>query len=233
MAAPPEESDAATVLIVDDERNVADLYATWVEMEADYQTRVVYDGEAALEALAEAAGDHDEGDEALTTRVDAVLLDRRMPGMAGDEVLATLRDRGYEVPVAMVTAVKPEDAPLEADYQKYLTKPVMRDDVGRVVRSLVEYDPVDETDDDAPTTDDEDGEGGDDEPVEDPDGQVSQDVRETLDSVTERLDQIQASVDPETDSTDDEEADSDVDEDLVTAEDIRTKVSGADDGEED
>ncbi len=243
MAAPPDGSDTATVLIVDDERNVADLYATWVEMEADYETRVVYDGESALEALV-ASADDETGADAPTAAVDAMLLDRRMPGMAGDEVLETLRDRGYDVPVAMVTAVKPEDAPLEGDYQEYLTKPVMRDDVGRVVETLVAYDPADdaaypESDDAATTVETADSpeDGAD---ADDPDGQVSEDVRETLDTVTERLDQIQESVDPEAEDSDDPDEDdgedgvpdSDPDDDLVTAEDIRTKVSETDDTEE-
>jgi len=237
MAASPQESAAATVLIVDDERNVADLYATWVEMEADYETRVAYDGEAALETLVADGDPPDDGDDGPTAAVDAVLLDRRMPGMSGDEVLATIRDRGYDVPVAMVTAVKPEDAPLEADYQEYLTKPVMRDDVGRVVRTLVEYDSVDEVDDEGegedadPSEDDADdeGEGEGAAASEEPDGQVSEDVRETLDDVTERLDQIQESVDPGDEVDDDESED---DDDLVTAEDIRTKVSRAEDGDD-
>jgi CheY-like chemotaxis protein len=214
MAAPPESDGEPRVLVVDDEQNVADLYGTWVEMSSEYEVEVVYDGPEAVEAVA--------GDDG-TAAVDAVLLDRRMPGMSGDEVLREIRDRGYDVPVAMVTAVKIEDAPLDADYQEYLTKPVMREDVSRAVRALVAYD----GESDAPTggesESDAEGAGADDgsdaggadrdrtdapgaasagaTPGTDDDadgapteGEASDDVRATLDSVSQTLDQIQDTV---------------------------------------
>jgi CheY-like chemotaxis protein len=257
MAAPEDESDAPTVLIVDDEQNVADLYATWVEMEDDYEVKVAYEGADAIEIV---AGDGSEGeaDEPEEAAVDAVLLDRRMPGMSGDEVLAEIRERGHEVPVAMVTSVQLDDAPLEREYQEYLTKPVMRDDVGRVVRSLVsgslstgvggmergaEGTDLDEFDLADDTAGEEDDESTDD---------VSDDVRETLDSITERLDRIQGDDgEPESDEADadgaepDEadadgaepgEADSDGGEredEFMTPEDIRARTGRSDSDDDD
>lgn len=64
------------LLVVDNERDVADTYALQLE---EYDTRVAYGGEEALAKL-----DDD---------VDAVLLDRRMPDVHGDEVLARIHDR--------------------------------------------------------------------------------------------------------------------------------------------
>jgi len=59
------------VLIVDDEPDLADLYASWLPEQ--YAVVTAYDGRGALDAL--------DGS------VNVVLLDRRMPGMSGDEVV--------------------------------------------------------------------------------------------------------------------------------------------------
>lgn len=98
------------VLIVDDEVDVADTYA--LRLEDEFQTRVAYGGEAALEAI-----DDD---------VDVVLLDRRMPDMHGDEVLERIRDRGFDCPVIMATAVDPDLNILEMDFDDYLCKPIFQ-----------------------------------------------------------------------------------------------------------
>ncbi|MFB6143027.1 MAG: response regulator [Halorientalis sp.] len=96
------------VLVVDDEEDVADVYA--LQLEDDYETTVAYGGEEALEKV-------DEG-------VDAVLLDRRMPDLSGDEVLEEIRDRGIDCAVIMVTAVDPDLNILDMDFDDYLSKPV-------------------------------------------------------------------------------------------------------------
>lgn len=97
-----------SVLIVDDEADVADAYA--MQLGGEYETRVAYGGEEALEMVSE------------TTAV--VLLDRRMPDIHGDDVLAELRDRGYDGAVVMVTAVDPDLDILEMEFDDYLCKPV-------------------------------------------------------------------------------------------------------------
>jgi len=96
------------VLIVDDEQDIADVYA--VQLEGAFETRVAYGGEEALEKVDET--------------VDAVLLDRRMPDLHGDEVLRTIRDHGLTCSVIMVTAVDPDLNILEMDFDDYLCKPV-------------------------------------------------------------------------------------------------------------
>ena len=101
------ESDPL-VLIVDDEAEVAETYA--LRLEGSYETRIAHGGEEALEVM-----DDD---------VDAVLLDRRMPDTHGDDVLAQLRERGYDCPVIMATAVDPDLNILEMDFDDYLCKPI-------------------------------------------------------------------------------------------------------------
>jgi len=100
-----------TVLVVDDEADVAEAYA--LKLRDEYETEIAYGGEQALEK----AGDH----------VAAVLLDRRMPDIHGDDVLVEFRSRGYDFPVIMVTAVDPDLNILEMDFDDYLCKPVDKD----------------------------------------------------------------------------------------------------------
>ncbi len=103
-------SSAPTVLVVDDEQAVADAYA--LQIESEYETRIAYGGEEALETVDE--------------NVDVVLLDRRMPDRTGDEVLTELRERGLDCRVVMVTAVDPDFDILDMPFDSYLKKPVKR-----------------------------------------------------------------------------------------------------------
>lgn len=109
-----------TILIVDDERDLADLYATWVADE--YAVRTAYDGRSALELADEA--------------VDIVLLDRHLPDLNGNEVLARLRERGLDCWVIMLTAVDPGLDIVAFDIDDYVTKPVSRSTLIRIVENL-------------------------------------------------------------------------------------------------
>lgn len=108
-----------TVLMVDDEREVADAYALRLDGIAD--VTVAYSGGAALEAV-------DEGLEP-----DVVLLDRHMPAMSGDEVLTRIRERDLDSRVVMVTAVDPGLEVIDMPFDDYLSKPVERADLLAVV----------------------------------------------------------------------------------------------------
>jgi DNA-binding response OmpR family regulator len=103
--------DTPVVLVVDDEEDVADTYA--LRLQGEYETVVAYGGEAALENIDDS--------------IDAVLLDRRMPDIHGDDVLDEIRDRGYDCAVIMSTAVDPDLNILEMDFDDYLCKPIFRE----------------------------------------------------------------------------------------------------------
>lgn len=103
-----KSTDTATVLVVDDEREVADVYA--FRLKRTYDTHTAYGGEAAVDAV-----DDD---------VDVVLLDRRMPDLSGDEVLELIRESGYNCRVIMTTAVEPEFEIAEMPFDDYLCKPI-------------------------------------------------------------------------------------------------------------
>lgn len=110
----------ATILVVDDERDLADLYSMWIDDQ--YDVRTAYGGEEALEMMDES--------------VNVVLLDRRMPDLTGDEVLERIREQGYEARVVMVTAVDPGLDVIELDFDEYLTKPVSRPELNRVIENM-------------------------------------------------------------------------------------------------
>ncbi|MFB6092737.1 MAG: response regulator transcription factor [Haloquadratum sp.] len=121
-------ADPPLVLVVEDEPDLADLYATWLR--DDYRVRVAYGGREALDEL------DDE--------VDVVLLDRRMPDLSGDEVLDEIRDREMECRVAMVTAVEPDFDIVEMGFDDYLVKPISRESLTDSVENLLSRNSYDE-----------------------------------------------------------------------------------------
>lgn len=117
-----------TVLVVEDETSLARLYEDYLEDR--YDVRVATSGEEAL--------DRWDAD------VDVVLLDRRMPGESGDDVLRTLREQGFEGPAAMVTAVEPGPDIVNLPCDDYIVKPVSRGAVSGVVETLLRREAYDE-----------------------------------------------------------------------------------------
>jgi len=121
------DADAPAVMVVDDEQRLADLFATWLRNTWD--VKVAYDGDEALEKLDDS--------------VVIMLLDRRMPGLSGDEVLEEVRSRDADVRVVMVTAVDPDFDIIEMGFDDYVVKPVSKDDLVGVVEKMqtrAEYD---------------------------------------------------------------------------------------------
>ena len=125
--ADPDANEGLRVLVVDDEREVADAYALRLRGFCGVET--AYSGQAALSKV------EDE-------EIDVVLLDRHMPGLSGDEVLAELTDREYDGRVVMVTAVDPDFDVLELPFDDYLCKPVEREDLRAAIdqqRQILAY----------------------------------------------------------------------------------------------
>ncbi|MFB6155689.1 MAG: response regulator [Haloferacaceae archaeon] len=129
MTRKQSDSEPATVLIVEDEPDLADLYTIWLNDE--YDVASVYDGEEALEALDES--------------VDVVLLDRRMPGVSGDRVLERIRERDLNVRVAIVSAVTPDFDVIGMGFDDYVVKPVDSKDLRETVERMLTRSTYDET----------------------------------------------------------------------------------------
>ena len=120
--------DRATVLVVDDDYDVADLYSD--QLVDQYDVLTAYSVIGALDLVDES--------------VDVVLLDRRMPDRSGDEVLAEIRDRDIDCRVVMVTAVEPSLDIVEMDFDDYLVKPVSQETLADAVSRMLDRDSLDE-----------------------------------------------------------------------------------------
>ena len=116
-----EAEDRPTVLAVDDEPDLAELYRVYLD--SAYDVQVATDGEGALAQMNDS--------------VDVVLLDRRMPDMSGHEVLAAMRKEGYDARIAMLTAVEPDIDIVDMPFDDYKTKPVTKEDLLTLVEVLL------------------------------------------------------------------------------------------------
>jgi CheY-like chemotaxis protein len=109
----PAPQPGRVVLIVDDNRDAADGLATLLTLRG-HDVRVAYDGQAALERLAE-----------FTPQV--VMLDIGLPGMNGYDVAGAIRGRLGHTPVlvAMTGYGQDEDKARAkaAGFDHHLTKP--------------------------------------------------------------------------------------------------------------
>lgn len=102
----------ATILVVDDERNIVDLAAMYLTKDG-YQVIRAGDGEEALTKIQQ-------------ERPDLIVLDIMLPKLDGWEVCRRLRGEGDNTPVIMLTA-RDEDVDkivgLEMGADDYMTKP--------------------------------------------------------------------------------------------------------------
>ena len=113
------------VLVVEDDRTVGQYLRRGLE-EAQYHADVVTDG---YDALRIASGG----------QYDVVVLDLRLPGMSGLEVLRTVRDRGIATPILILTAqdeVGQKVEALRAGADDYVTKPFSLEEVLARVEAL-------------------------------------------------------------------------------------------------
>ncbi len=114
------------VLIVDDDAALREGIAETLA-DLGHETLEAADGETALRRVA-AGG------------IDAMLLDLRMPGLDGLEVLRLLRDRPAAPPVAVLTAVPTAGNTIEAmrlGAIDHLAKPVGRDQLAALIRRML------------------------------------------------------------------------------------------------
>ena len=113
------------ILVVEDDRVVGQYIRRGLE-ESQYHADLVEDG---LEALRLISGG----------LYDLVVLDLRLPGMNGLEVLRTLRDRGNTTPILVLTAqdaVGHKVEALRAGADDYVTKPFAFEEVLARVEAL-------------------------------------------------------------------------------------------------
>jgi CheY-like chemotaxis protein len=119
----------ATILVVDDESDTRDLYAE--QLDGQYTVKTAASGQEALDIIDD--------------RVAVVLLDRRMPGLSGDDVLHAIRERGHRCRIVLVTGVSPDMDILDLPFDEYLVKPVSATQLNQTVSQMLLRNESDET----------------------------------------------------------------------------------------
>jgi CheY-like chemotaxis protein len=122
----------ASILVVDDELDVADLFRQRFRHEVRQGTYVMHFAASGVEALDRLAGE-------IQPQLVAVLSDINMPGMDGLELLAEIKRRFPDLPVMMVTAYGDKErrrVAAEKGAAEFLTKPVDFDFLKAQLREL-------------------------------------------------------------------------------------------------
>jgi two-component system OmpR family response regulator/two-component system response regulator QseB len=114
------------ILLAEDDTSLGDTIQAWLRLDG-HAVDWVRRGDSARTALA-------------THRYDCVLLDRGLPALAGDDLLASLRAAGDTVPVILITAFhalsdRVEGLDLGAD--DYLVKPFELEEMSARIRAAV------------------------------------------------------------------------------------------------
>src|SRR6056297_1595939 len=99
--------EAATVLILEDERMVADIFADYFS--ESYHTQYVPTGTEALETY--------------TPDTDLIIIDRKLEGMSGDTVAARIRADHEQQLLLCVSGVEPDNDICDLAYDDYIHKP--------------------------------------------------------------------------------------------------------------
>lgn len=111
---------APVVLVVDDDTRLTELYASMLE---GYEVR--------------AANDGSEGLAMVDDTVDVVLLDRKMPEMAGERVARRIAEEYPSVRVVLLASDRLDEAALTVPFDRYLRKPVTATDLTETVEDLL------------------------------------------------------------------------------------------------
>lgn len=116
----------AKILIIDDEENIRKMLARALEAE-NYQVETALNGEDGLEKLKE-------------NDFDLILLDLKLPGMDGIEILEAMRKQDILVPVLIVTgygSVESAVQVMKLGAIDYLQKPFKPQDIRDQVSSIL------------------------------------------------------------------------------------------------
>jgi DNA-binding NtrC family response regulator len=115
------------ILVVDDEKIVRDSLTHWFQ-ESGYETDSAESAEMALEMLKE-------------KNYDLVLLDMKMPGMSGLDLLPKIKEKDPTIYVILITAYASVPSAIQALKEgafDYITKPVDPDELDHLVRRALE-----------------------------------------------------------------------------------------------
>ncbi len=115
------------ILIVDDEKIIRESLFHWFENEG-YQVVIAEDGESGLAKF-------------KNEKFDLVLIDMKLPGINGLQLLKEIKDIDSEVIVIMITAFASVPSAITAFKEgayDYVTKPVDPDELTHIVKKALE-----------------------------------------------------------------------------------------------
>jgi CheY-like chemotaxis protein len=121
-----------SILVVDDEPDVAELFRQRFRREMRQGTYVLHFAQSGEEALACLAGE-------IEPQLIVILSDINMPGMDGLTLLREIKNRWPELPVMMVTAYGDDERRRIADEHgaaEFINKPVDFDLLKKQLQSL-------------------------------------------------------------------------------------------------
>ena len=117
--------DGLSVLLIDDEEDLIRTLADRLELRG-MRARTAFSGESGLQSLQE-------------EMPDVVLLDMRMPGLSGSEVLRRIRATHKELPVIIISghcSEQDKDQVLALGISGYFAKPVPFEELLATLRGL-------------------------------------------------------------------------------------------------
>jgi CheY-like chemotaxis protein len=123
---------SVSILVADDEPDVADLFRQRFRRESRHGTFVVHFAASGAEALDRLA-------EEIQPALAVVLSDINMPGMDGLQLLSEIKQRRPDLPVMMVTAYGDDERrrrAAELGAFEFITKPVDFDRLKEQLRQL-------------------------------------------------------------------------------------------------
>ena len=127
-------SDAARILVVEDETKLARLIASELQYEG-YRVTTAYDGWEGMQAAREAGP-------------DLLVLDWMLPGVSGLEICQRLRETHDKVPIVLLTAkdsVRDRVQGLDAGADDYLVKPFSIEELFARIRAHLRREQDDES----------------------------------------------------------------------------------------
>ena len=114
------------ILIIDDERPIRETLEMFLR-EKGYEVATSEDGKQGLEAV-------------QRERPEIVILDIRLPGMDGLEVLRRIKEKGEETQVIMITAYHDKETTKQAmklGAYEYIHKPLDADEFENAIEKVV------------------------------------------------------------------------------------------------
>lgn len=122
-----DNDGALTLLVVDDEESIRSALHRFLSQQG-YRVLTAESGEEALEILAQES-------------IDAALLDVRLPGISGIDLVPRVVEAGPQIAILMLTAVNDATTAslcMQRGAMEYLTKPIDLKDLDRAIRRALQ-----------------------------------------------------------------------------------------------